>query len=256
MEFLRGRLERTSDFEVSDETLRQVAQALHGRLAGAAFGGVKKVLGVLVLARHGPGEFYELAEEGREDRIGRTDHGRSVVPNYERIAGAVWSAKVEEGREAGSRTGACSFTGGEGEVVSAYCKAWPWAFPTWTCPLPHGGDEAMLVEGIAVSPGTYRVLTLGACVFNKLTRRVSSLIIPEIFSPADTRAGKDQAQRRKLHDLPGVFGSGFLLPVQDTTLDDPGHRLEFCRGVRGMLDADPNDPTLALPPQALARHPG
>src|SRR5258707_1209690 len=84
---------------------------------------------VFVIARHGAGEFYELAEGGREDRIGQMDDGRSIVPNYQRIAEAVWSAKVEEGRQAGSRTGTCSFTGVEGEVVSAYCKAWPWAFP-------------------------------------------------------------------------------------------------------------------------------
>jgi hypothetical protein len=245
LDFLRGRLERTSDFGVCDETLQRVARALHRRLTAEEFGGEKKVLGVLVLARHGAGEFYELAEGGREDRIGQTDDGRPIVPNYERIADAVWSAKVEEGREAGSRTGACSFTGGEGEVVSAYCKAWPWAFPTWTCPLPHGGDETMMVEGIAVAPEVYRALTLGACVFNKLTRRVSSLVIPEIFSPADTRAGKEQAQRRKLSDLPAVVGSGFLLPVQDATLGDPEHRREFCRGVRWMVDADPDDPTLA-----------
>jgi hypothetical protein len=245
LDFLRGRLERTPGFDVSDEAREQVARALHRRLAGEDFGGEKKVLGVLVLARHGEGEFYELAEAGREDRIGQTDDGRSIVPNYERIADAVWAAKVEEGREAGCRTGACSFTGTEGEVVSAYCKAWPWAFPTWTCPLPHGGDETMMVEGIAVSPETYRALTLGACVFNKLARRVSSLVIPEIFSPADTRAGKEQAQRRKLSDLPAVVGSGLLLPVQDGTLADPDHRFEFCRGVRWMLDADPDDPTLA-----------
>jgi hypothetical protein len=245
LDFLRGRLERTPGFILSDEMVQRVAQALHRRLAGEGFGGERKVLGVLVLARHGPGEFYELAEGGRGDRIGQTDAGRSIVPNYGRIAEAVWVAKVEEGRQAGSREGTCSFTGAAGEVVSAYCKSWPWAFPTWTCPLPHGGDETMMVEGIALSPETYRALTLGASVFNKLTRRVSSLVIPEIFSPADTRAGKEQSQRRKLSDLPAVVGSGFLLPVQDTTLTDPQQRLEFCRGVRGMLEADPNDPTLA-----------
>jgi hypothetical protein len=245
LDFLRGRLERTPGFHLTEETLQLLAQALHSRLAAENFGGEKKILGVLVLARHGAGEFYELAAAGREDRIGLTADGRSIVPQSGRIADAAWAAKVEEGREAGSRTGTCSFSGAEGELVSAYCKAWPWAFPTWTCPLPHGGDETMLVEGIAMTPEVYRALTLGACVFNKLARRVSSLVIPEIFSPADTRAGKEQAQRRKLSDLPAVLGSGFVLPVQDATLADPEHRTEFCRGVRGMLDADPSDPTLA-----------
>jgi hypothetical protein len=244
-DFLRGRLERTPAFDLSDDMLQRVARAVHRRLAAQDFGGEKKILGILVLARHGPGEFYELGEAGHGDRIGLTTDGRSLVPNYDRIAAAVWEARVEEGREAGSRTGACSFSGAEGEVISAYCKAWPWAFATWTCPLPHGGDQTMMAEGIAVSPETYRALTLGACVFNKLAKPVAREVMPEIFSPADTRAGKEQAQRRKRSDLPAVVGSGFLLPVQDTTLANPDHRFEFCRGVRGMLSADPDDPTLA-----------
>ena len=244
-DFLRGRLPRTPGFALSDKEQEQVAVVLHQGLANHDFGGEKKLLGVLILARCGPEEFYALGEPGRTDRIGQTNKGMSIVPNYARIAEAVWAAKVAEGREAGNRIGACSFTGAEGEIISAYCKAWPWAFPTWTCPLPHGGDETMLVEGIALSPTTYRALTLGACMFNKLTRRVSSLVIPEIFSPAGTRAGKDQAQRRKITDLPGIYGSAFLLPIQDGTLEDADHRLEFTRGLRGMLEAHPDDPTMA-----------
>jgi hypothetical protein len=241
-EFLGGRLERTPGFSVPDELLVQIADLLHQRVKGTNFGDRKKILGVLILARCEPGGFYVLGDASRIDRIGETRDGRAIVPHYERIVEGIWSAKIAEGREAGTRMGPCSFTGVAGEVVSAYCKAWPWALPTWSCPLPHGGKGEMLIEGIAVSPVTYRTLTLGACVFNRLTRRISPLIVPEIFSPAETRPGKDQ---RKASDLPTIYGSAFLLPVQDRTLDDPDRRHEFTRGVRSMLDADPTDPTLA-----------
>jgi hypothetical protein len=245
VDFLGGRLERTPGFTVSEEMVTKIASALHDAVAQTDFGDERKLLGVLILARCGADEFYSVAKDAsREDRIGQTEAGRAIVPNYAHIVEAVWTAKIEEGREAGSRPGPCSFSEaeGEGEVVSAYCKAWPWAFPTWTCPLPHGGNETMLVEGIGVAPEMYRALTLGACVFNQLTRRVSSLVIPEIFSPADTRRAKEQ---RKLSDLPTIHGSAFLLPVQDCTLDNPDQRNEFVRGMRGRLAADPNDPTLA-----------
>jgi hypothetical protein len=245
LSFLGGRLERTSSFSISVEMVKQLAQVIHEGIAKTNFGNEKKILGVLILARCGPEDFYTVVPGGRSDRIGQTKDDRAIVPNYPRIIEAVWAAKVDEGREAGARIGECSFTRAEGEVVSAYCKAWPWAFPTWTCPLPNGGDERMLVEGIGVSPLTYRALTLGACAFNKLTRRFSFLVVPEIFSPANTRTGKDLAQRRNVSDLPGVYGSAFLLPVQDSTLDDLDQRREFTRGIRAMLDADPDDPTMA-----------
>ena len=243
--FLRQRRERTSQFKIDDTLISAVVEEFHRVLIVTDFGNLNNVLGVLILVRCGLDEFYSgSTETSRGDRIGQTATGRAIVPNYSRIIEGVWAAKIKEGREAGMRTGACSFTGAEGQVVSAYCKAWPWAFPTWTCPLPNGGDEEMLVEGIGLSSETYRALTLGACVFNRLTRRVSSLVLPEMFCPADTRTGKDQAQQRKLSDLPAIYGSAFLLPVQDNTLAVPNQRCDFVRGVRAMLADKRDDPTL------------
>lgn len=243
--FLRGRLERTANFSVSEGLFDGIGRVVHDAVAATDFGDQKKTLGVLVLVRPTNDGFYNLASGSRRDRLGYSREGRTIVPNYSRILDAVWLAKEDEGREAGIRPGPCSFSGAMGESLSAYCKAWPWAFTTWTCPLPNGGDEQMLVEGIGVSSETYRALTLGACVFNKQTRRLSSLVIPEVFSPANTRTGKDLSQRRKLTDLPAVYGSAFLLPLQDRTLTDPDHRAEFVRGIRGMLDGKPDDPTVA-----------
>ncbi len=93
----------------------------------------------------------------------------------------------------------------------------------------------MMVESVALGPETYRALALGACVFNRLTRPVDRLrVLPELFSPADTRVGKDQAQRRR--ELTAIYGSGLLLPIQDRDLNDPDGRYGFVRGIRFMLD--------------------
>lgn len=244
LDFLNSRLKRTTGFTVSEQEAARIARVLHEQIAQSDFGSAKRLLGVVILARWGQEDFYAIAEGGRADRIGNTKDGRAIVPNYGRILDGMWVAKEEEGREAGARIGACSFTGKEGEVVSAYCKAWPWALPTWTCPLPHGGDDTLLVEGIGLSPLTYRALTVGACTFNKLARPVASLVIREIFCPADTRTGKEQAQRKKQQSAAEkIHGSAFLLPVQDRILEDPDRRYEFTRGIRGMLNARPDDPT-------------
>jgi hypothetical protein len=244
--FLAGRLERTIAFSLQERMVDAISSAVHEALKAIDFGEEKKVLGILILARCEPDGYYTIhTNRTQQPYIGETSDGSRIVPNFARILEGFWASKFEEGKEAGSCDGACSFTGAEGEVVSAYCKAWPWAFPTWTCPLPLGGDERMLVESVALSPQTYRALTLGACVFNRLTRRLSSLVIPEIFAPADTRAGKEQAQRRKLSDLPAIYGSGCLLPLRDEVPTDQDQGRDFVRGVRGMLAPSTKDPTQA-----------
>ena len=115
-----------------------------------------------------------------------TADGSSIVRTSPKILEGFWAAKLEEGKK-GSRTGACSFTGTEGEVISAYCKAWPWAFPTWSCPLPHGGDETMISETVALSPETYRA--------------------------PDARGVRLQPAH-KSRQLPGVVPDSFRRPIQ------------------------------------------
>ena len=240
--FLAGRLERTIAFILSDPMVEMIAAVFHEALKSQSFGDEKKVLGTLILARCEPGGYFTIQSGKVPQRIGETIDGLSIVPNFAKILNGFWEAKQEEGKEAGTRTGSCSFSGAEGEVVSAYCKAWPWAFPTWTCPLPLGGDERMMIESIALLPVTYRALTLGACTFNRLTRPVNSLILHELFSPSDTRAGKEQARRRR--DLTAIYGSGLLLPIQDEVLTSPDQCDDFVQGIRGMLAAHPSDPTM------------
>ncbi len=241
-QFLAGRLERTVGFRLSGNMVDAIASVVHEALKEADFGDEKKVLGILVLARCEPDGYFTLEPCRSPRRIGVAADGSSIVPNFAKVLDGFWTAKLEEGKEAGSRVGSCSFSGVQGELVAAYCKAWPWAFPTWTCPLPLGGDEQMLIESVALSPETYKALTLGACDFNRLASPVSSLITRELFSPADSRPGKEQAKRRR--DLTVIHGSGFLLPLQSRALADGEAREDYVRGVRWMLTADPRNPTM------------
>jgi hypothetical protein len=242
-DFLAGRLERTPALHLDEMARSALAVAIHERVKTTDLD-ARKNLGVLVLAPHGDADFYRLGPKRPDDgRIGETHDNRAILPDYKRILAAILEAKIAEGRELGSRPGACSITGTGEEVVSAYCKAWPWAFPTWTCPLPAGGDVSLMVEGIGLSSESYGALTTGASVFNRLTKRLSHVVVPEIFSPADTRPGREQAQKRK--DLPSVYGSAFLLPLRDETVKDENHRYQFVKGVRGMLAYAPEGSTPA-----------
>lgn len=231
--FLAGRLVRTPGLAIGPDLLQAVARRIHECVRGRSFG-KKKVLGVVALADCREGECYSLASGAAPDRIGVTADGQSIVPNYPRILDAVLAARVEEGRGAGEKSGRCTFSGEEGALVSAYCKAWPWALPTWTCPLPRGGDAESLIESVALAPASYRALTIGACVFDKLTRPLARVVVHELFSPADTRGGKDQAQRRKPSDLPSVRGSVLLAPVHDRIPSAEDER-DFAEGVWAML---------------------
>src|SRR5262249_19652208 len=141
--------------------------------------------------------------------------GRFIEPNCARIVESVWAARVAEGAEMGRRAGPCTITGQGEDAVAAYCKVWPWAFPTWACPVPQGGNTALLVEGIGLSEASYRALTLGANLFQRLTRKLHHLILPELFAPVENRDRQNAARSRKLGDLTAIFGTAWLLPVRD-----------------------------------------
>ena len=241
-QFLAGRLERTVGFRLSGNMVNAIASVVHEALKEADFGDEKKVLGILVLARCEPDGYFTLEPCRSPGASGWPLMDRAscrTSPRSSMGSGPPSSRKAKKPAHASDRAASREC---RAKLVAAYCKAWPWAFPTWTCPLPLGGDEQMLIESVALSPETYKALTLGACVFNRLASPVSSLITRELFSPADSRPGKEQAKRRR--DLTVIHGSGFLLPVLSRALDDDEAREEYVRGVRWMLTADPQDPTM------------
>jgi hypothetical protein len=245
--FLEDRLTLTQGFKISTELLASLSVRIH-KVAKQEFAGDAKRLGVLVLVRCEPGGFYTYGRRRTRHSLAesRLYPGRFIEPNLPKIVEAVWAARLAEGAEMGARdAGTCSVSGEAGRVVSAYCKAWPWAFPTWKCPVGHGGDTGLLVEGIGLSHDAYRALTMGASWFNRVTQKVRPYIVQEVFAPGSDGPGRELAQRRSATDLDTIFGAAFLLPLDDQSLRDPDFRRAFADQMLAMLEPQNAKGTLA-----------
>jgi len=216
--FLDGRLKRTQGIEV-DKTLRKkIANVIYKEVLSTKMEEEGTVLGLIILVQCGKQTSpYAYSDDHSLNTIGRSKlfSDKYIVPKYERILEAVWSAKFEEGASIGKKRGVCSFCGNKDDVVSPYCKAWPWALPEWTCPLPHGGKEEHWIEGVAICKTCYRTLTLGCNVFSGLTRLLHPIVTHEIFSVANDREGRNISSRKRLSDLPSIRGAAYLLPLHD-----------------------------------------
>ena len=234
------RLDRTPNFDLSPKELDEIGDAVHNICKEHPFSGKKgKHLGLLLLVRCGGSEspFQYSKEVNARNRIGKSllENGKSIVPNYDACLMAAWEAKEEEGAEKGEiENGQCSYSNQNENVISPYCKAWPWAGLTWDCPLPNGGDEKHLIEGIALSRESYRGLSLGARLFYRLSMHVDWDVMREVFSPSENRSGKDLAQLRDAKKLPTINGTAFLLPLLDE--NNPSNQKRFAKGIRGMLN--------------------
>lgn len=237
--FLEGRLKRTPGFSVKEKTLDAIAEELHDTIRSATFDEKQKSRGVLILARceaEAPYYYAEATSVNQDQRYSslgtsRLFEGRLLIPDYQALADAFWVAKLEEGAEKGRRAGPCSITGEGDQAISPYCKAWPFAPLEWNCPLPEGGNEKLLVEGIGLSEDAYRCLVTGASAFQRLTRPVHREVLSEVFSPAADGVGRTQASRRSLTDLPTIYGAAILLPLAGN--QEPLE--EFVENVQSML---------------------
>ena len=239
LDFLRGRVNRTLGVSLPEDLLEAAAKQFQRAVTAAAAGPREKWLGVLILARPEEGGVYRYAPRQTRSAIGAsalTAH-RFVVPDLDKILQCLWAARLAEGADQGRRSGVCSFSGEEKEVISPYCTVWPWASLTWTCPLPQSGDVKLLVEGIGLGESSYRSLTAGACVFRRLTRPVHSIVVHELFAPATDREGRNLTSRRNLSDLTQIYGSAFMLPLQERNLTESGARGDFVSGMRAILQS-------------------
>src|SRR5262249_46011588 len=160
-------LARTLQFPISDDLIGVIAERLHQAVARIPADAGEKWLGVLVLARPEESSLFHYARPTGPNGLrhlgeSRLRPGQLRVPHHERLLEQLWMARVAEGAEQGRRPGTCDLTGQGDEAIAPYCKVWPWAFLTWTCPLPHAGSADLLVEGMGLSDASYRALTAGA----------------------------------------------------------------------------------------------
>jgi hypothetical protein len=247
IDFLRGRVQRTLGLSLSDEAIQDIAGQLHDQIRAIGFNPREKWLGIIILAQPTEGGVYGYVANLSLSTVGASvlHPGRFIAPVPQRILDQIWAARFAEGAEQGRRSGSCSFSGDGEEVVAPYCTAWPWALLTWTCPLPMAGRTDWVVEGIGLDERSYRALIAGASAFRRLTRLVHPLVVHELFSMANDREGRNLAGRRKLSDLAHIYGSAFLLPLQDRSPTESGSLGEFASGMRAMLEPPSREGPLA-----------
>ncbi|MGB9605966.1 MAG: hypothetical protein ACPL88_08825, partial [Bryobacteraceae bacterium] len=237
--FLRGRIDRTPSLRVDQPSLRQVAAALAAEVDRSALPQDERALGIMILVQgNGADSAYGYTDKASDECLGASVlfPGRYIVPNFAAILRDVWRGKVAEGAEVGEKQGTCSICGSEGQLVAPYCKSWPWALPEWSCPLPHAGNEGHWVEGVALCEACCRALTLGARVFSRLAHPLHTEVTRELFSPMVDAEARQLSRRADLQRLTVIYGSGFLLPVGDEALTDPGLSAQYARNVKAMLD--------------------
>lgn len=239
--FLAGRIEWTYGLKVDATVIKSIAKGLHNEIKKLD---LKEGKGIVILAQAiGSNAPYSYAEKHSSYEIAESKlfPGKSIIPRFDKILKAIWSAKLEEGESIGKKEGVCSICGEEGKIVSSYCKSWPWALPEWNCPLPQGGKKALWIEGVALDESCYKALTLGSKVFSGLTQRIHSIITREIFSPVNDSEARNATSRRKLSDLPTIYGSAYLLPVHDESLKDESLREDFPQQIQAMLRKPPKE---------------
>ncbi|HEY8416068.1 MAG TPA: hypothetical protein VIK99_09895 [Thermaerobacter sp.] len=237
--FLEGRLSRTLERpSVAAAELARAVAPVVARASLSSIGKNRRVMGLLLILpvrQEGPYRYSPETpvQEARVD-LGpsRLRPGQRVVADLAALVPLVWSAKSEEGATHGQAQGICSICQQEGDVVSIYSKAWPWFTTTWEAPLPETLPKERLVEGAALCADCYAALTQGAQVFGWLTRALPQWLTRELFAPVDSPRGRDTAQKGRA-PAP-LFGTGFIVPLTDTLLADPGARDQFCLGLEWM----------------------
>jgi len=243
-QFLVARLDRTPGLQIDEDTTAKVADCLCEAVENANLPAEERVLGLVILVRAGENEMspYVYSSQPGATHIGhsRLYPGMTIVPDYKVILEAIWEAKIDEGASKGTREGRCSICRAEGKLVTPYAKSWPWALPEWKCPFPMAGDEGLWVEGVALCRECSKALTLGAKVFEMLTRLVHKEIVREVFSPADDHLARSQAGQRQR--VPRIYGSAYIVPVDEQLLEDPELRTLYTTELTSLAETpDPSN---------------
>ena len=147
--------------------------------------------------------------------------GKRIIVNYDLVAKRIIEAKNLEARSKGSsQQGVCGICGSVDELVSPYCKQWPWLSSTWYCPFPNlsiknnkAGDLAKTV--VAICNECSQALDLGAGIIKRLERQMYYTVIQDIF----TMYEGPNAKKSKGKTKEGITGLMFALPILDSTLE-------------------------------------
>lgn len=240
IEYLSSRLDRTIDVNLEPDEISKIAGSIKKVLPEIEFEGKK--LGVMVLAVIQDDSPYFLVEPGsvrNGDLIlgnSRLNPGLLIAADTEKLLSNFWVAKFSEGDAGGQKDeGVCSICQKEGPVVSAYNKALYWLPITWEAPLSFGRDKD-LVESIALCTDCYSDLTLGASVFDKMSKALDLVLIKEVFAPVASPIGKEYSLRGSVKDV--IRGSMVALPLNDHILNDKELADEWVYSMSDIIGGD------------------
>lgn len=164
--------------------------------------------------------------------------GKKIMVNYDSVAKRIIEAKTLEAKSKGtSSQGVCGICGARDDLVSPYCKQWPWLSFTWSCPFPVSSLKNNKVNDlskavVALCNDCSQALDLGAGVLKKLEKRLYNTIIQDIFSAYEG----PNARKAKGQTKEGITGLMFALPILDSTLETEEALEKYITGLNKMID--------------------
>ncbi|HHV61468.1 MAG TPA: hypothetical protein GXX51_02365 [Firmicutes bacterium] len=232
--FLRGRLARTEDIDLTDDEIMASAEQIAGAVARTELPEKEKCQALIVICMIDgrDGSPYSLKRLGArvDDRFefivteSLLYPGNVICADLKKIVDRLWAAKLAEGAEMGViEDGICSICGNQDRLVSIYNKAWPLFLPTWNCPLPqafsHAGINLAQKTG-GLCEGCYKAFTFGASAFRILEKEIPGWLTKELFAPIDSPEGREIKRRAPVSDT--VTGCAYLAPLEAAEADLPG----------------------------------
>ena len=243
--FLKPRLEKTDDIELSFEMRDKIYHSVHEVVK--SYDLETKPLAVMVLAIEQENSVFTFSPTLCNEQIGKSqlspDHW--ICANTEVMLERIWKAKQTEGAEKGElEEGICAFTGERGHVVSGDNKAWSWFTTTWEAPFPEAFSKKDHVKRLAFSTETYKNLTVGATLFGKLTKNLDFNLNKQLFAPVDSAGGRETASRGQAKTT--VFGSAIVTPLLDVTQLSDEDKENFAFGLQQRLEGGSRGAKLLL----------
>jgi len=245
--FLKPRLARTADIELSEELQELCCSKIH-QLVNDYRIESKKTQAVLILAlaeESAPFTLLPTKDEATWIAKSKLDPELWLHADTSVMLERVWEAKLREGAEKGEmERGTCAFTGKKGPVVSGDNKAWPWFTTTWEAPFPETFGDRDHVKRFALSPEAYKYLTVGASLFGKLTKQLDFNLNKQLFAPVDSAMGRETASRGQIKTT--ILGSAVVTPLLDVTNLDREDEQLFADGMEERLRGERRGAALLL----------
>ncbi len=235
--FLEPRLKKTDSIELPPKIKEEIYCKVHETVKNYAT--QVKSLAVMILAIDQDNSAFTFLPTFCDEQItsSQLKPNHWICANTKIMLERIWKAKQIEGAEKGElKEGVCAFTGKRGHVISGDNKAWAWFTTTWSAPFPESFGKKDQVKRLAFSPETYKHLTVGATLFNKLTKTLDFNLNKQLFAPIDSAGGRETANRGALKKEKKIFGTAIVTPLLDSAQMDKIDKECFAFGLQQRLE--------------------